>query len=79
MADIGVALAHLAQEGFELRPLYILARSSIEELPIELHALKLAEIVLLEGAHADIADHLAFRESPGNLRCNRLLDFGHSL
>lgn len=64
MADHRIALADVADEQFELRPMEILARGFVDEPLVELHAFELAELLLIERANAQVPDELASSSLP---------------
>lgn len=55
----GIAIADLAEQGFEQRTLGVLARSLVGENLAHLGAFQLPVRVLIEGADPDIADPLS--------------------
>ena len=58
MAYDRIALAYVADELLELGPMHVLARRFISETLIEVNSFELAKFLLIEGAHAQVADRL---------------------
>ncbi len=58
MADDRIALSDIADELFELRTVEALAGGFVDESHVELHTFQLAELFLVKGADAQVADEL---------------------
>ncbi len=75
VANNGVAFAHIFSELLELGTVHVLPGSLIDKPLIENDAFELAKLFLIEGTHAQVADHLTGPPLPF---CNvRFFGFHH--
>jgi hypothetical protein len=77
-----IAIADEALHGLQLGPLRILAGGFVGKLFVQGQPLELANLVLINGADAQVADLLAFGQlarSGGPMCPNRLFDLRHYL
>ena len=77
MADNGVPFPNEAQHRVELRPVRVFARSLVREQLVRLQAIELAEIGLIEGAHALVPNDQTLAGAPSTSLCSDRLSSLH--